>query len=205
MILAFFLISKGVLSQCDTMNMDYQKGLKYYHKKDYDKAYYCFNKALDDEPNLAKAYFYKAHILNNLKEDSIAILMLDKAIQVDTNYVDAYYFKAYLCFYNSTNDQNDPLTDITKVIELKPQYADAYQFRSDMYINIGEDTLALKDINRAIEIDPNEAHYYYCRGSIKQSMKDKDGACKDFSIAKKLGFNKLAIKMKEVEYCNKKE
>jgi tetratricopeptide (TPR) repeat protein len=200
-IFLMLILSRSVFSQVDTMNTNYQQGVKYYNKSDFCKAYYFFNKSLQDFSNLAKAYYYKADILNRMGDDSLAILMLNKAIQINPRYIEAYYFKAYLGFYNMTHF---PLSDINTVIELNPRYADAYQLRSAIYVDDGENKLAMDDINKAIEIEPNKAYYYYCRGSIKEGLKDKEGACQDYSTAKKLGFDKLAIKIKEEEYCNKK-
>jgi tetratricopeptide (TPR) repeat protein len=189
------LIGNSIDAQSDTMNVDYQKGVKFYNKKEFYKAYFHFNKALEDEPNLAKAYYYKADILVGLNEDSIAIFMLNKAIQNDPNFVEAYYYKAYLNFFNL---YNNPLSDISKVIELKPNRADAYLLRSQIYVEIGENSLALNDINKAIEIITNDGYYYYWRGVIKENMNDKIGACKDYAISKKLGFDKI----NKDDYCN---
>jgi tetratricopeptide (TPR) repeat protein len=182
-----FIVSKCILAQVDTMNTNYQQGVKNHRKSKFFEAYYFFNKALLDEPNLAKAYYYKADILERLGEDSLVILMLNKAIQLNPNYIEAYYYKARFGFSWLLDN---PLTNINKVIELDPQYADAYMLRSMIYSSEHEFHLSLLDINKAIAINPKEGYYFYLRGSIKESLKDKDGACMDYSTAKKMGFNK---------------
>jgi tetratricopeptide (TPR) repeat protein len=48
---------------------------------------------------------------------------------------------------------------------------------------------ALEMMDRAIAIQPYYGLYYFRSGQIKARMKNKQGACEDWKIAKKLGYH----------------
>ncbi|MDB6122474.1 MAG: repeat-containing serine protease [Pedosphaera sp.] len=88
-------------------------------------------------------------------------------------------------YYNSGVDKNakgdldGALADFTKVIALKPDYADAYNNRGIIRAKGGLDG-ALADFTKAIELQPDNASGYYNRGIIR-AKGDPDGALADFT------------------------
>ena len=70
-----------------------------------------------------------------------------------------------------------------KVIEQKPELAEAYDYRSAMYHREKDYESALNDANKAIELEPENAEYYCSRGVTLHEMKRYEDALKDKNTA----------------------
>ena len=70
---------------------------------------------------------------------------------------------------------------LIKLVELNPNYAEAYYFRGNSKKKLGK--AFFSDYNKAIELNPNYVDAYYYRGDLKDSLKDYYGAIADFSKA----------------------
>ncbi len=68
--------------------------------------------------------------------------------------------------YLQQNQDDNALAVISKAIELKQNFADAYVIRSSIYLRKEKYLQALKDINKAIEINPEESSFYINQGLI---------------------------------------
>jgi len=82
------------------------------------------------------------------------------------------------------------LAEFTLAIELKPDYAAAFNQRGQCRGGLAHGTNdlaaltnALADYNQAIQLDPGYAEAYFNRGIVKQIQEDYDGAFADFSLA----------------------
>ena len=90
--------------------------------------------------------------------------------------------------YLILSDDNDKaIADFTKAIELRPDVAQAYNNRGNVYTNKGDFGKALEDLNKAIEIDPNYANAYNNRASIHMKMQNYDQSWEDVHKAEALG------------------
>ena len=93
-----------------------------------------------------------------------------------------------------------------KAISLDPDYVYPYFGRSIAYAllrNQDDSYLyqALEDVTNAIELAPNKGLYYYYRGHYKNSLGDKQGACKDWLTAIELEYDYDVTRNSLVEYC----
>ena len=61
-----------------------------------------------------------------------------------------------------------------------------YKIKQNAKYNINDFKGAIADYTKAISLDPNNAEVYLWRGYAKIEIKDKIGACKDFSKAGEL-------------------
>lgn len=75
------------------------------------------------------------------------------------------------------------LVNFSKALDIKPDYFDAYNNRSQVYFDLGRLDKAFEDINRAIKIDGRRAEAYLNRGMIIRQMGQYETALKDFSRA----------------------
>ena len=78
--------------------------------------------------------------------------------------------------YHGQKEYDRAIENYTKVIELKPDYADAYYNRATVYRDKGKVDLAFVDYNRAIERNPSYADISYNGDLIygdKQRVKDR--------------------------------
>jgi len=80
------------------------------------------------------------------------------------------------------------LAEFDQVVELYPNYADAYRYRGAVKISLQDWTGALVDFSRCIELEPQHAYAcYYYRGVEKEYQGDFEGALADY--AKEIEFS----------------
>lgn len=86
---------------------------------------------------------------------------------------------------NRKGDYRGALADYNRAIELKPNYAIAYNYRGLLKVEKLNDLQgALADYDRAIQIDPKLANSYNNRGLLKKSkLNDLQGALADYNLA----------------------
>ncbi|GHV85217.1 hypothetical protein AGMMS50230_08250 [Spirochaetia bacterium] len=75
------------------------------------------------------------------------------------------YFASGLAYHNQADFQN-ACHDYSKVIELNPWYAEAYNNLCCLYYDQRQFDKALEYLNKAIEISPFFSDYYYNRGNV---------------------------------------
>jgi len=153
----------------------YLKGREYYYryrKEDNEQAIELFKKALELDPDYARAYaglgdaygqrvgkFGFAHNWVDL-----AIDVSQKAISIDPGCVEAY--KALGFVYISKGWLHKALQANKKAVELNPNYAPAVGNIGWIDWYIGEYEAALKWMEKALALDPTGAHGYYNVGCV---------------------------------------
>ena len=73
------------------------------------------------------------------------------------------------------------------MIELKPDYTNAYYNRGIVKNNLKDYYGAIADYSKVIELEPDDADAYYNRGVLKNNLGDLNGACVDWRKAASLG------------------
>jgi tetratricopeptide (TPR) repeat protein len=71
----------------------------------------------------------------------------------------------------------------SKAIEAEPRMLDAYSFRGNAYIDLGQYEQALPDLDHVLEIDPNNHAAHYNRGIARIALGQKDSALADLDLA----------------------
>ncbi len=96
---------------------------------------------------------------------SEALRMYDRIIELDPNDAIAYYDRTQTRFMVESNDESkngfpvvgeDGIADLTKTIELLPEFSMAYYARGSAYWHIGKYTEAMHDMNKVIELGTNQ-------------------------------------------------
>ena len=80
----------------------------------------------------------------------------------------------------------DALTDYTEAIRINPDYAEAYNSRSNLRGSCSQFHDALTDCNEAIRLKPDYAEAYANRGLAKVGLDRADEARSDFQKALEL-------------------
>ena len=88
---------------------------------------------------------------------------------------------AYNAFENG--DFNGAIENLTKAIEINPEYAEAYNNRGNAKKNLLKYQEAIADYNKAIEINPKDAVAYYNRGNTKYALYWYQEAIADYDKA----------------------
>jgi tetratricopeptide (TPR) repeat protein len=83
-----------------------------------------------------------------------------------------------------SKEYDKAIIEYTRAIELKPDFAEAYNNRAYAYYSKYDGTGdPLSDLNRAIEIRPNFPHAYNTRGCVYMAGGNPDKAITDFTHA----------------------
>ena len=83
------------------------------------------------------------------------------------------------------------IEDLNRVIEIRPDYAEAYINRGAAYNGLGNYKQAIEDYDRAIKIKLDFVEAYYNRGVAYINQGDNISGCRDAQKACELGNCKL--------------
>jgi tetratricopeptide (TPR) repeat protein len=114
--------------------------------------------------------------LLNQGENEKAIACFEKEIKAHPGSSEAWY---YLGLTRNSTNLTAGFDEMTKAIELNPNYAEAYNIRAGIYGFQGETEKELEDYNNAVRSDPSNGGYYYNRatahlvlGNYREAMYD---------------------------------
>jgi len=82
-----------------------------------------------------------------------------------------------------SGDYQGAIADYNQAINIKPDYALAYNNRGNAKSDLGDYQGAIADYNQAINIKPDYADAYYNRGIAKSDLGDYQGAIADYNQA----------------------
>jgi len=148
---------------------------------EHDRAILEYNKAIENDPGKATAYFNRGNSYAIKGEFDTAILDYTKAIEIDLRSPEAYHNRGMIYANKGENDR--AILDYTKAIEINPKYTDAYINRGCVYEDKGEYDRAIQDYTKVIEIDPEDAIAYNNRGIIYSNKDEFDRAILDYNKA----------------------
>jgi tetratricopeptide (TPR) repeat protein len=160
------------------------------------------------DPNeLARLYYNRGLVYDELQEYNKALADYTKAIKLNKEYANPYNNRGNL--YLKLKDYDKALADYNQAIKLNPNLADPYNGRGTVYATLKEYDKALADFSKAIELNPNLADPYNGRGIVYQELKEYDKALADYNQAIVLNpnneiyyYNRFAFYKKRKEYEN---
>lgn len=170
------LDGKGLLAEIYN-----SRGVVYSSKGEYDRSILEYNKAIENDPGNALAYFNRGVIYYDKGENDRAILDYTKAIEINLKFHEAYYNRGII--YANKGEYDRAILDYTKAIEINPKYTDAYINRGGVYEDKGEYDQAIQDYTKIIEINPEYAGAYYNRGRAYYERDEYVRAIFDFKKA----------------------
>jgi len=91
---------------------------------------------------------------------------------------------------------SEAIKDYTNLIEISPEFIQAYLQRGICYQNIGNYLSALRDFDKFIEVKNDEPYAFSSRGWVKYYLKDYIGAMADFN-------KQIELDKSEVAYYNR--
>jgi len=173
------------------------RAIAYFWKKEYDKCW--------DDVNKAIGLGYQVHpeFLKELKKTSgneagqdlplvkeIKSSQGNNSVSASNKTMDEYLESSKEYFRRG--NLSLAISDLTKAIEINPDYADAYNNRGFVYIQQGNLPQAISDFNKAIEINPNFADAYSNRGSVYGMQGNLTQAIFDYNKAIEINPNYAA-------------
>ena len=110
----------------------------------------------------------------------IAIIHFEKAIEVLA--IPSFYILRGVSYFYIKQFQK-ALSDCNKAIELKSDYAEAYNNRGIIWFYKRNYDNAISDYNKAIELNPDDAAFYNNRGASRRFKRNYDNAISDYNKA----------------------
>lgn len=194
------LVIKGCFSSVHAQNLEetFKKTSEYSEKSMYGEAIIEFNKIIEENPKISKAYTGRGSVYVIKGEFDKAILDYTKAIVIKPNDNDAYFLRGLAKFFKKQYDE--ALSDFNVVIERLPSIVyQAYYFRGNVYQEQGDIDQAIADYKKTIQINPNftEAHNALAsaldsRGLTYLEKGDFDKAISDYTEAIKIIPNEIS-------------
>jgi tetratricopeptide (TPR) repeat protein len=82
----------------------------------------------------------------------------------------AYYVRQKANWLHRKKDFEGALKEFAYAIELDPDHVESYDYRADVFLDLGQFEKAIDEYNRAIRIDPNYAAAYFSRGRAYEKL-----------------------------------
>jgi tetratricopeptide (TPR) repeat protein len=134
-----------------------ERGTALWHKADYEGAILNFSKAIE------------------LDEASFG------SDTVQAERLVATYFKRATLLSEIRRSYDDAIADINRVIQIRPQWGEAYEKRGQVYMAASDLSNAIADYTRAIEINPKFADAYFYRAIARNGLRDYAGEMEDLN------------------------
>jgi len=160
------------------------KGYLRYSAKNDQEAMKAFDKAIELDPNFARAYAGRAAIYTIWEQYQQAFRESEKAIKLDPNL--AWGFNCRGVAHTGLMSYQEAIQDFNRALELAPNSVWFYCNRSGTYFMLKNYHQALGDANKAIELDPEFSVAYFRRGRALTALNNIQDAVKSYDKAIKL-------------------
>lgn len=130
-----------------------------------------------------------AEVAIHQKDDIDAMTLATEAIRLNPNNGDAYYVRGRARFGGLAGDDQAPIDDLKKVIELgagKVNTAGAWHCLARAYDAQNDFPHAIEAIDEAIKLRPDDQAAYKTRAALNTANNRKAEALRDYSMAIKL-------------------
>jgi tetratricopeptide (TPR) repeat protein len=141
----------GLLVGCGVASESMERGIAYYHDRQYVSAADAFSDALVDDPTSAAAWNNRGAARLRFGETNRAIADFNRALELSPRDADIYYNRANALV--EAGQYQDAIADYTRAAELKPGLAETIFNRGTAYARLGQRDAAQADWARAIALE----------------------------------------------------
>ncbi len=181
----------------------YQLGDTLFKQNQLEKAITCYRRALELEPNSARAYFQIGEVLNKLGKWDEAVIAYARALKLDKNIPSIYQKLGNVIQQRIKLDKKRALELYLHAIQQQPEneevYLKAIEIKSDepeLYLKLGNILLQHKRVDeaifaysRAIELQPENSELRLKLGDILIQQEQWDNAIDCYTQAIKVNPN----------------
>jgi lipoprotein NlpI len=159
------------------------RGLRYYRKRDLDRAIQDYDQAIRLDPQNGNAILNRGNAYNRKGEYDRALKDFDAGIRLGgiTDHGKIVAYSGRGTAYLRKGQYDRAIADCNEVIRLDPKDASAYDKRGDAFKAKGNLDQAIADYTQAISLDPKNSAYYRDRGFAYHTKGDNFRAVADFS------------------------
>ena len=153
----------------DKADICFYQGNAKYSLKEYEEATKDYNRAIEFNPQYAKAYNNRGIAKSALKKYEEAIKDYDESIELNPQSYKAYNNRG--AAKSLLQKHEEAIKDYSKAIELNSQSAETYNNRGAAKSALEEYEEAIKDYDKTIELYPQSDKAYNNRGIAKSALK----------------------------------
>lgn len=177
-----------------------QKGMDAYERREYMEALINLNKAIELDPQYARAYYVRGNIKDAFDDRHGAMKDYNLAVEKNPKFADAFFARGNVKM--KLQDYYGAIDDYSSAIAVNENYIEAYfnRGKAKQFLQAYED--AINDCSKIIQINPKNVDAYYLRGVLRINFGDTKNGCLDLSKAGELGDLKAYETIKE--RCNQK-
>ena len=195
-ILLIWIVGMSVfLASCDRGSS--KLGDKYFKEGKYESAIEEYNEYLKLRPRHIKTIYNRGRAFEELNIYDRALNDFVKVTDLDENNDKAYLSIGKYYYRQDSFDKAGLYFD--KAIDINERNANAYYLKARVSHIRGLFREALEGYSTAISIDSKLGEAYLYRGAIKVSLKQRNGACNDFKVAKSLNIKEAEEAVRK--YC----
>lgn len=185
-LMVMMLLSMTIVSAQKTAEEYLQQGRDLAAEGAYEEAITAYNAALELNPHLAEAYYWRGRAYLAIGDDDAATADYEQAIieysaiiEENPNDADAYNGRGTV--HRSLRDYEDAISDFTEAIGINPDVAEYYYNRGRAYASLGNNEQAIDDFSRSIELNETYVDAYYRRALVFTAIGDYDSAINDYT------------------------
>ena len=153
-----------------------------YWKGDFTNAITNFSKAIQENPQDAWAYNYRALSKEYVGDLTGALADFKTAAKINPDYAEVYVNCGELLQWYS-NKLSIAITDYTEAIRLGPTNANTYVIRARAYLGQTNVDKAMSDFNTAVQLQPANPDTYLARAEACIDQMYFDQAMSDYNMA----------------------
>ncbi len=172
------LLPYDLLEKLNDADLYAEKAQAYYRIKEKDLYKIAVERALDINPNLAKANHYKGNIYIDVGKYDEAIRFYNKAIECDPKYANPYNGLGHAYLY--LQEYTKAIEYFKKAILYDPYGEYTYRGLGIVYYKYREYDKAIEYFSKAIELDPRFDSPYYYRALVYIARCEYLNALNDF-------------------------
>ena len=155
------------------------RALRWWKKKDFDKAIADFSNAIRIDPQDAFSFRARSWCWSGKEEYDKAIDDLTEAITIDPKNASSFSFRAQC--WSGKEEYDKAIDDLTEAIAIDPKNANSFSFRAQCWVQKKEFDKAIEDNTEALKIDPRSTFAFLSRAQCWLQKKDFDRAIADYS------------------------
>lgn len=172
------LLPDNILEEYRDADLYAEAAQAYYRLKKNDLCKEAGEKAIELNPEQAKAYYYLGNIYMDFRQFDNAIIFYNNSIKANPNL--AYPYNGRGNVYYRLKQYDKALEAYNKAIETDPKDSHPYNGLGNVYRTLKQNNKAIEYYNKAINIDPEKEYAYYNRALLFYNNKQYKQAKKDF-------------------------
>ena len=148
-----------------------------------EKAINLYNQAIELNPSLLPALFWRGSVLDDLGRYDEAIVSYDTALEVEPENAQVWYFRG-IALYNSSKVE-EAMSSYDKALQINPNYHKVWYCRGNILDSLEKYEEAILCYDKALTIEPNDSESWRSRGNSLLNLERYEEAINSYTQAVK--------------------